>query len=247
MRFMYFFDGRIRYSEVDSEGRLTLASLLNYFQDCSTFHSEDLGLGVEYLAERHLVWVLSSWQIVVERYPRMGELVKIGTAPYEFKGFLGCRNFVMAAEDGAYLAKANSLWCLLNTDTGKPTVPPEEMIEGYVTSPKLDMEYAPRKIAIPENGDDGEIITVKKHHLDTNHHVNNGQYVNMAMEFLPEDFAIRQLRAEYKKQALLDDALYPHVSRETKRQVIALNDAQGSPYAVLEFVRDEGVKHDKIR
>ena len=34
---MYAFDSRIRYSETDSEGYLTLDALLNYFQDCSTF------------------------------------------------------------------------------------------------------------------------------------------------------------------------------------------------------------------
>ena len=43
---MYTFDSRIRYSETDSEGKLTMASIINYFQDCSTFQSEDLGLGV---------------------------------------------------------------------------------------------------------------------------------------------------------------------------------------------------------
>lgn len=52
---MYTFDSRIRYSETDSEGKLTMASLLNYFQDCSTFHSEDVQLGVDYFKEQHLV------------------------------------------------------------------------------------------------------------------------------------------------------------------------------------------------
>ena len=46
---MYAFDSRIRYSETDSEGELTLDALLNYFQDCSTFHSEDVGLGIGYM------------------------------------------------------------------------------------------------------------------------------------------------------------------------------------------------------
>ena len=48
---MYAFDSRIRYSETDSEGELTLNALLNYFQDCSTFHSEDVGLGIGYMKE----------------------------------------------------------------------------------------------------------------------------------------------------------------------------------------------------
>lgn len=58
---MYAFDSRIRYSETDSEGYLTLDALLNYFQDCSTFHSEDVGLGIGYMKEIGQVWVLSSW------------------------------------------------------------------------------------------------------------------------------------------------------------------------------------------
>lgn len=236
---MYTFEGRIRYSETDSEGRLTLPALLNYFQDASTFHSEDLKLGVEYLKEQHLVWVLSSWQIVVERYPGLGDRVTIGTAPYEFRGFLGSRNFAMLAEDGSYLAKANSLWSLLNTDTGKPAIPPQEMIEGYTLSPKLPMEYAPRKIILPGQGECGEAIVVKKHHLDTNHHVNNGQYINMAMEFLQEGFVIGQMRAEYKKQAFLDDVLHPYVAREGDRCTVAFLDEEDKSYVSVEFLQKQ--------
>ncbi len=234
---MYTFDGRIRYSETDFEGKLTLAALLNYFQDCSTFQSEDLGVGIDYLRERHLVWVTSSWQIVVERYPRLCEPVKIGTAPYEFKGFLGCRNFAMLTADGEYLAKANSLWSLLDTETGKPAAAPEEMKERYGLSKPLEMDYAPRRITVPQSGGDREPIVVKKHHLDTNHHVNNGQYVDIAMEFLEPDFSVRQMRAEYKKQAFLDDILYPYVAEEEDHCVISLNDQAGRPYAVVEFSR----------
>lgn len=214
---------------------MTLVSLLDYFQDCSTFHSEDVGVGVDYLMDRHLVWVLCSWQIVVERYPKLSERVKIGTSPYEFKNFLGYRNFVMLTEDGEYLARANSLWSLLDTRTGKPATPPEDMLRAYVLSERLEMDYAPRKIAVPAAGNDRGVITVKKHHLDTNNHVNNGRYVDMAMEFLPENFAIRQMRAEYKKQAHLDDVLYPYVAEENDRLVVALRDEAGRPYVVVEF------------
>ena len=42
---MYEFEGRIRYSECDDTGRLSIFSLVNYFQDCSTFQSEELGHG----------------------------------------------------------------------------------------------------------------------------------------------------------------------------------------------------------
>lgn len=233
---MYTFDSRIRYSETDSEGKLSLEALLNYFQDCSTFHSEELGLGLAYLKEHRLVWVLSSWQIVVERYPSLCERVEVGTFPYEFRGFLGFRNFFMKAEDGSCLAKANTLWSLLSTETMKPASPPAAMLEGYALEPKLEMEYAPRRISIPENGSGRESIVVRQYHLDTNRHVNNGKYVEMAMEYLPERFRIRQMRAEYKRQALLDDILYPYVARANGSYVISLRDQDGAPYVNVEFV-----------
>lgn len=234
---MYTFDSRIRYSETDSEGKLTMASLLNYFQDCSTFHSADVNLGVDYFREVHQVWVLSAWQIVVERYPGLYEQITIGTQPYDMKGFLGFRNFFMRTREGECLAKANSIWSLLNTDTGKPVPVGKEMVQKYGLGEKLDMEYAPRKIAVPEGGVSGEAIVVKKHHLDTNHHVNNGQFVDMAMDFLPEQFVIGQLRAEYKKQAFLDDILLPYVAAGEDRVVVSLTDEKGTPYVVTEFLR----------
>lgn len=238
---MYTFDSRIRYSEADSEGKLTLAALINYFQDCSTFHSEDVGLGMKYLKEKELVWVLSSWQIVVERYPEIGEHVTIGTQPYDLKGFLGYRNFCMTDENGSYVAKANTLWSLLSTRTLKPSQVTEDMLQGYTLAEKIEMEYAPRKIRIPQGGAARDPIVVKKHNIDTNHHVNNQQFVDMAMDFLPEEFIVGQLRAEYKKQAFLGDVLTPYVAEDSGRMIISLTDPAGMPYVIVEFMQIERV------
>ena len=63
----YTLEGRIRFSEVDHTRRITLPGIINYFQDCSTFHSESLGVGLSYCAKRRKVWILSAWQVEVER------------------------------------------------------------------------------------------------------------------------------------------------------------------------------------
>lgn len=232
---MYTFESRIRYSETDQNGRLTLSALINYFQDCSTFHSEDAGLGIEYLRDRKLVWVLSSWQIVTERYPLLGEKVTVGTQPYDMKGFLGYRNFWMTDAEGRYLAKANSLWSLLNTETARPSQVTQEMVEGYGMGSRLEMDYAPRKIVVPQGGTFREPIVVNSHHLDTNHHVNNQKFVDMAMDLLPDGQAVGQLRAEYKKQAFLNDVLKPYVAEADGKTVVSLTDEAGQPYMIAEF------------
>lgn len=231
----YAFDSRVRYSEIGEDKKMTLNGLLNYFQDCTTFHSESVGRGMEVLEEIGCAWVLSSWQICVNRFPAMGEQIRVSTWPYDFKGFYGGRNFEMTTPEGERLAYANSLWTFLNTKRGLPIrVIPEET-DAYTLEDKLDMEYAPRKISVPADCRQMESFTVKPHHLDTNHHVNNGQYIRMAQDYIPQDFVIRQMRAEYKKQAVLGDTILPKMGVMEGVYTVALCDGADKPYAVVEF------------
>ena len=184
---MYSFDSRIRYSEVDSQGKITLTAILDYFQDCSTFHSEDLDVGLSYLAEKEIAWVLTSWQIEVKRYPAFGEQVTVGTWPYGFQSFFGYRNFTLESKAGELLAYANSVWVLLDLKKGRPTKLSPKMLEVYQLSPQLSMKCDSRKILLPQQMEMQESFPVHKYHIDTNQHVNNGKYVSMAREYLPRD------------------------------------------------------------
>ena len=128
---VYEFDSRVRYSEVDSQGKLTWLALMDYFQDCSVFQSESLGIGVDYLAENHQAWVLTSWQIVLNSMPQLAERVTTQTWAYDMKGFYGYRNFNMNNGQGERLAYANSIWALMDTNSGRPVKVSEEMAGLY--------------------------------------------------------------------------------------------------------------------
>ncbi len=232
---MYCFDSRIRYSEIDSQGTVTLASILDYFQDCSTFHSEELGVGIGYLKEQELAWVLSSWQIEVSRYPKLGEKVSVKTWPYGFQGFYGYRNFTMESENGELLAYANSIWVLLDLKKARPAKLPLALQEAYQLSPQLPMECDSRKIRLPEGMIQKESFPVHKYHIDTNQHVNNGKYVSMAREYLPLGFHIRKMRAEYRKAAVYGDIICPFVAEGQGKVVVNLADEAGTPYAIVEL------------
>ena len=184
---------------------------------------------------KKLAWVINAWQIIPYRYPKLGERVTVGTLPYEFQKFIGYRNFVMLDEAGNYLAKANTVWSLINMETGKPVIATPEILSGYPIEERIPMEYADRKIAVPEGGEKKEEILVMPHHLDTNHHVNNGQYVLMAQSFLPEPCTVKQLRVEYKKQAFLGDVLYPYVVIQGSKYIVSLQNEEGKGYATVEF------------
>lgn len=232
---MYSFTSRIRFSEVDTHLNLTLGSVIDYFQDCSTFHSEAAGMSIARLNEKKRAWLLSSWQIVPVRLPKLGEKVTVSTWPYAFRGFFGYRNFTMTGEDGECLVYANSIWIYLDTETGRPVKVDEDQKTSFPLEEKFLMEYADRKICVPEEMEEQESFQVAKHHLDINHHVNNARYIKMAEEYLPEGFVIEEMQAEYKKAAMLHDVIVPRVAREDGRLTVALTDAGGRPYAVMVF------------
>ena len=95
------------------------------------------------------------------------------------------------------------------------------------------MDYASRKIQLPEEYESTEPVIVGKHHIDTNHHVNNAQYVEIAREVLPDEVEVSELRVEYKKAAVFGDVIYPRVSRTEEGYTASLCDERGAAYAVI--------------
>lgn len=232
---MYQMNMRVRYSEVDERNQLKLISILDYFQDCCTFESDETGLGIVQLKERGQAWMLASWQIIVEKYPMLGDEITVCTIPYEFKGFYGFRNLLLKDQAGGVLAYANSNWIFVDTKTGKPMRIPPEVGEVYQLGEPYPMECAPRKIRIPQDLQERESIRVHRFFIDSNHHVNNGKYVLAAENFLPKDFWVRELRVEYKKAAQMGDVFYPWVEEREEKITVVLADEEKSPYAVIEF------------
>lgn len=250
---MYTFNSRVRYSETDEHGRLSLLGIINYMQDCSTFQSEDAGVGVRHLDSNHKAWLLSSWQIMIDRYPKLGEPLTVGTWHCSFKGIYGYRNFVLRDGEGRDFVRAGSVWFLFDTEKNVPIrVQPEDTAPYGAEEPALVLSPAPRKIAVPDASVTGKPIVVAGHHIDTNHHVNNAQYVDMARESIPEGLKIREIRADYKKAAVLGDVIIPHVSRGPDHVwTVALDSGDGSTYAAVwlrtepaAYERPEGEKDD---
>lgn len=232
---MYSFKSRVRYSEIDRNKKMDMYSIINYFQDCSIFQSEDIGMGLAYLEKNKRVWLMNAWQIIVNRFPALGEEITVSTWAYDFNSMYGYRNFTIKDSDGRFTAFANSIWVYMDTGTYRPVKVTEEDIRGYHPEQKFNMDYAPRKIAIPKNLEVLAGFPVIRANIDTNNHVNNGQYIKMAEEFLPGGFRIKQMRAEYRMSAVLGDIIVPMVCREEDTYTAVLANTDGKPYTIIEF------------
>lgn len=247
---MYSYFSRVRFSECDAEGIMKLTTLVDYLQDTAIFHSEDVGFPVRYMKEHHMAWMLASWQIVVKRMPRYSEQIEVITNPHGVERFIGYRNFKILGTDGEECVVANSVWALMDLESAKPVIASQEMIDAYAIGEKFPMDYAPRKIRIPEASlfTERTPFTVEPWHLDSNRHVNNGAYIHMAWNYVPRaagslaDFdtetGFHEIRAEYKNQAHLGDVISPKVALldEGKHMIVDLQREDGKSFAVVEFL-----------
>ena len=168
---MYEYTERISYSKLAPDGNASICTILDLFQDCSIFDSEECGVSLKYMTDHKLIWALSFWQIVIDRFPTL--------------------NDVVTAERKLHL-------------TGEP-----EVLESFKIMP---------------------------HNLDTNRHVNNGQFVRLAADYIPDGTEVSEIRAEYHMQAHIGDIFVPHVFREKNSLGVSLRNPEGKSYCDVLFL-----------
>ncbi len=239
---MYTFDGRVRYSECDEHGDITLLAMINYLQDCTTFHSESIGRGIEYMHERGIAWLIAAWQIEVRRLPRFCDEIRVGTWCHTMSNTLASRNFVICDPAGEQMVRADSLWFVYDFAAGRPIRVPEDQLVYLTEEPRLDMPRTTRKLPVRGEGIATPKIVVGEQHLDTNRHVNNAQYLGMATSALSSAHGgeaalhtpdISRICVQYRQQARLGDTIVPVVHADDGAHTIDLTDGCGGSFAVV--------------
>ena len=226
----------IRYSKVDGELKLSIPALIDYFQDAAISQSEELGVGTKALNARSFAWFLISWDVRIRRMPELNERVVVGTYPYYFHGMLGSRAVYMKTPEGEVLAEADAQWAMMDTARMRMTKIPEDILTSYELGDGPLFEGKGRKLEPLGEGAETAVcdpVPVQEYMLDNNGHVNNGQFVHLAMSYAPKGQAWSELQVVYKKQARLGDRITPVVSRDGGRVRISLETDE--PACVVEL------------
>ena len=233
---MYKTEGPVRYSECGPDNQMKLSACINYFQDCTTENSETIGVGHDYLVAKKRAWILNSWNVEFYRRPEAGEHIEVGTWATGFRGVFGPRDFVMKTKEGEVLVQAASLWVYVDTETGRPVKPTEEDISVYEVGEPILAEPISRKINRPIDTVKVDTFPVHKYHIDTNKHVNNSKYVEIACEALPDGFEVKKMRVEYKKAAVLGDTIVLKKVVTEEKIIAELCDGEDNIFAIVEFI-----------
>jgi acyl-ACP thioesterase len=232
---MYSLNYKVTTSTCDSEGKLKLFSALQMMQDCSEMWLESEPKVKDYFARENMAQLLASRQVEIMRVPSFKEELTVTTSVYGMKPMFGFRNTFIYDAEGKPCYRTWSMGAFVDKTNGKLKRVDDDVANSLLIEPQLEMNYRDRRIMLPKGG--GEAfppIQVMRADIDYNRHVNNANYIRMAMELLPEDFVVKELRVEYRVAAKMGCILTPVVFRIENGFVIELaigNEAS----AIVEF------------
>ena len=233
---MYSLKYKVTTSCCDKDGRLKLYSALQMMQDCSEMWIDSEQGVKDYFEKENMAQLLASRQVEVIRRPSFKEELTVTTSVYGMKSMFGFRNTFIYDAEGLPCYRTWSMGAFVDKGTGKLKKVDDQTISTMLLEPKLDMNYKDRRIILPKEG--GTVlapVAVQRADIDYNKHVNNANYIRMAMELLPEGFEVKGLRVEYRVPARLNDQLVPTVYQQDELFIVALN-IGNDVSTIIEFI-----------
>lgn len=234
---MYETRSRVRYSECASDALLTIHGLVNRLQDTSIFHTEDAGGGIGALHERGYAWYVAAWQIRIARMPHFGETIAVKTWLPRIGGLVCERDFVVESSEGEELVRVASNWFLYDVSVNQPVHPPADVVAPYLgeETPALDMPRTKMKIKLEGEAHEAPRRVVDESLLDTNRHVNNANYIEVAREAAGFEEHPSCIEAIYRQAATLGDVFCPVVAKADGATTIDLQSPEGTSFCVVRF------------
>jgi acyl-ACP thioesterase len=190
----------VRTFDCGVDGKLKIASLMQYLQEAAALHAQQLGFGFERLSELGTYWVLSNIRVEVVGLPRWNKQVTVQTWPSGYSRLIATREFVARASNGDELFKASSEWMVFDKQRARP----KNLFHLDLGLPKTAPKVLDANLHRLEPRDDyrpaGHVL-VPSSSIDLNGHVNNTEYVRWGTDALSRaselEGNIRSVQATY--------------------------------------------------
>jgi len=185
-------DYRIHVYESGPDGKLTLSSLFDFFQDIASEHAIALGYGRDELMKNNNYWVLSRMYSVIEKWPSLGGKISIRTWPRGTEKLFALRDFIATAEDGSIIARATSSWLIIDYSTKRIQRPDSNLNRlNFVPASEAALSRNASRIGTPSSEAKlNREFSVRISDLDVNLHANNARYLEWVTDCYDLDFIL---------------------------------------------------------
>lgn len=217
--------------DVGENNGLTNKGILRMLQEIACHHSETAGFGVNDSSSTGFAWLLLNWKLQVFSRPVWNAKLKINTWSSKHTLIAFYRDFEILDENDNLVAIATSKWVLFDFNKNGIAKLTDELESRYTHVDKHVFD-APmnEKLKEPENSELVSSYTVCRRDIDTNHHVNNLNYLDFAYEAIPEDIFfnsdLKNVEIMYKHETKLGETLDFFYSKQENSNVITIKNKE---------------------
>ncbi|KAJ0006895.1 hypothetical protein Pint_29925 [Pistacia integerrima] len=215
----------VRSSEIGSDFKISIESLMNYLQETSLNHLRSAGILTDgfgstiEMTEKDLIWVVCWSHMEVDHYPSWADVVQVDVWKY-MSGRKGLRGdwLIRDFNTGKTLIRATSLYAMMNKKTRKFANASEEILGGMkpimlrYCDPLVNRDS--RKL-LQLDADKADYIRSGLNpgwtDMDVNQHVSHIKLVNYMLEGVPtsivKSYELCAMTLEYRKECSADSVL----------------------------------------
>ena len=229
----------VRFLDVDNSNVLKPTSLVNYFQEIGGEHSASVGCGLYDIPKVGFAWILLGWSIKIFKQPKWNDTVDVTTWHKGGNDLFSYRDYKAYVGD-ELIGIATSKWVACDAKTGSIMKLPKDIVENFPSQNDSALECEFKKIKEPSTYTSNFNYTILRHDIDTNNHLNNAKYINLAFETLPQNIynkTCTYIEVMYKNAATLGEeviCLYSQIS-ETEHIITIKNKELNKLYAIVKL------------
>ena len=242
---------KIPFDMSDVNGYIKIPQLILLSLQVSGMQSIELGMSDMYILENYnLVWIITDYNMKIERLPVFDEKITIETYAKSHNRLFCYRAFNIKDEAGNTIIEMVATFVLMDRDTRKVHPVMSEITDAFDSEFSKTMLRGPRFKEL-EGGVEQE-YRVRFYDLDMNGHVNNSKYLDWVFEVMGADFLTdhvpKKVHLKYVKEVLaggLITSQYEQEGLKTQHQISS--DGQINAQAEIEWeeVEEKGWTYGK--
>lgn len=207
---------KINIFNVDSDHICKFSSLVDFLWDIVISQSDSLGETNEGFVHNQCIWVLLKYDITIYEYPKFKDTITVDTKVIGAKKFYGYRQNTIKNSEGKVIGEVFSTAILIDFENRRPMRISSEQGEVYGLNGELHEVPPLDDIPKIKKEDYLKNYPVRYSDIDSNGHVNNVKYMEMAIDTLPRsilnEYKIFNIKVLFKKETTDGDTL--HIASE---------------------------------
>lgn len=242
---------KIPFDMSDVNGYIKIPQLILLSLQVSGMQSIELGMSDMYILENYnLVWIITDYNMKIERLPVFDEKITIETYAKSHNRLFCYRAFNIKDEAGNTIIEMVATFVLMDRDTRKVHPVMSEITDAFDSELSKTMLRGPRFKEL-EGGVEQE-YRVRFYDLDMNGHVNNSKYLDWVFEVMGADFLTqhvpKKVHLKYVKEVLAGGVItsqYEQEGLKTQHQISSDGHINAQAEIEWEEVEEKGWTYGK--